>query len=427
MKNNIIKTVLTITLLSTSLVGCKPKPDVFFEVIFKNYDDSTLYQSKVKQGEDAVYEGNTPTREDDEGHKYTFKGWDKPLENINEDTTFIAQYDVLNKYVVNFYNYDDTLLDSCIVASGEAATYSKEAPTKPATLEYCYEFKGWDKDITNVTSNLDVKATFEETYNISDFEFVSDCRVFQGATEFDENTTSYVGYLKEMGFWAYLKEGAEQDGAIVDFVILDYDDEAVKFDYSKVDTSKEGDYPFTVSVRGLVKESTIKVVTDTSKWTHIKDATAGYNTYDPTLIGKVDAFKLYEDNKCIIDSTMYDEFYPLTYEMVDDNKTLIIRSEDGSIDCKYACNELVDYYEITGVMHYAIGTHFDFVRVYTESEFTDVTSGYAYIYAGIEGTPYHLTTKYEYNPETKKMKLFAPIEFNSLTYNTESGELECAK
>ena len=424
MKNNIIKAFITVTLLSSSLVGCNSKPDVFYEVIFKNYDNSTLYESKVKQGDTAVYQGSTPTRADDEGHKYVFKGWDKPLTNILEDTTFIAQYEVKNKYVVNFYNYDDTLLDSCTVVSGEAATYSKDTPSKPATLEYYYEFKCWDKDITNVTSNLNVKATYEEKYNISDYYFVSDCRVFQDAETFDEDTTSYVGYLKQIGFMADLKEGVEVDGQTKTFVIIDYDDESVKFDYSKVNLSKKGDYPFTVTVRGLTKESSIKVVTNTSKWTHIEDKPTHLYVYDPNLYGKTDRFKFYEDNNCILDSTLCGEFYPFKYEMASDNSYVIIRNEDGSIECKYSYDgDYINYYEITAVEHIVVGTMCDWVKLFTESDFTIVNSGYAYIASGLAGTPYNLTTKYEYNPETKKMKLFATTGFDSLTYNPETGEL----
>lgn len=63
-----------------------------FKVTFTNYDDSVLFTDIVKKGEDAVYEGKTPIRPEDENYRYEFIGWDKSLKNIRRDTTVKAQY-----------------------------------------------------------------------------------------------------------------------------------------------------------------------------------------------------------------------------------------------------------------------------------------------------------------------------------------------
>ncbi len=109
--------------------------------------------------------------------------------------------------------------------------------------------------------------------------------------------------------------------------------------------------------------------------------------------------------------------------MVEDNKAVIIRNEDGSIDCKYRINEMIVPYAIEGVKTGVAGVFYDSLQIFTANNFAEVTSDYAYIVARLQEAVFYLTTKYEYNTETKEMKLFAPLEFNTMTYDTESGIL----
>lgn len=328
---------------------------------------------------------------------------------------------------VSFKDYDGKVIYTTQVKYGETAKFEGDLPKIPADLEKRYPFTGWDKSLENVTSDLVLNPTHGEESNIEDFQFVDDCRVFQNAEEFNDETTSYIGYLEQFGFFTFLKEEVEVDGSVESSIFIDYDDDGVEFDYSKVDLTKEGDYPFTVSVYGFVKQSSIKVVTDTRKWTGEQKKTAGYDARDPNLAGKIDNFYFYDDNKCILDSTTFGEFYPLTYEMVEGNNAVIIRNEDGSIDCKYKINERIDPYEIEGVKTGVAGVHYDSLQIFTANNFTEVTSEYAYIVARLQEAVFYLTTKYEYNTETKEMKLFAPLEFNTMTYDSESGILSCSK
>lgn len=331
-------------------------------------------------------------------------------------------------YTVKFYDFDDNKIFETQVKYDETATFEGDLPKIPATLEKCYPFSGWDKSLENVTSNLEVRPTHGEEYNISDFEFVHDPRVFQGATTFDNETTNFIGFLEYLGIAIYLKESVEKDGHYVSTDIVDYDDALVEYDFSNVDTATKGDYPFTVSVRGLVKESSIKVVTDTRTWTKTKEMnTHPSHTYDATLSGGLTRVYFYQDNKCLLgyyDPAEPEEFEPFTYEMADEGTAVIIRSEDGSADCKYTYGEVVGEYSIEGHSTYIVGTYLDFVHFDTAEDFTIQTTGYAFITARVEDAVFYLTPKYEYNPETKQMKLFAWVGFNSLTYNSETGELE---
>ena len=64
-------------------------------------------------------------------------------------------------YTVTFLNYDGTQLQEIQVLEGEEAVYSGTTPTKEEDDEFTYEFEGWDKDLTNIQSNVTTKATYK--------------------------------------------------------------------------------------------------------------------------------------------------------------------------------------------------------------------------------------------------------------------------
>ena len=66
--------------------------DIYYHVIFVNYDNSVLYEIDVLESEEAIYHGSTPTREEDSQYSYEFIGWDIDLSVITSDVTAKAQY-----------------------------------------------------------------------------------------------------------------------------------------------------------------------------------------------------------------------------------------------------------------------------------------------------------------------------------------------
>ena len=104
------KILLPVLGVFTLILGAcaNPGPDPVFpgttyEVIFKNYDGSTLYTTEVEHGANAVYEGETPTREAErERERFVWTGWDGSLANIRENKTFTATYD--EEYYIRFVN-----------------------------------------------------------------------------------------------------------------------------------------------------------------------------------------------------------------------------------------------------------------------------------------------------------------------------------
>lgn len=70
-------------------------------------------------------------------------------------------------YHVRFVNYDDTLLYETDVLAGHEAVYVGDTPTKPEDNDFTFEFDGWDKDLTSITSDLTAKATFKQKDKIN--------------------------------------------------------------------------------------------------------------------------------------------------------------------------------------------------------------------------------------------------------------------
>ena len=95
-----------------------------------------------------------PTREDS-----TSTGWSGTYTNVTSDVTILSTY--RNKtYTVNFYDYDGNLIRYNTAYHGYS-TVPPEAPEKEG-----YVFIGWDKDLSKITTNLNVNALYEQTNQV---------------------------------------------------------------------------------------------------------------------------------------------------------------------------------------------------------------------------------------------------------------------
>ena len=142
------------------------KEIAIYKVEWKNYDGTVLKTDYYDKGQYATYTGETPTREPDAQYVYTFSGWSPNPVNtvINSNQVFTAGYSLKALCKITWVNYDGTVLLEKGVGQGEDAVYDGETPTRPNDAQYKnYVFTGWDKETTNVTGNMTVKAQFTGT------------------------------------------------------------------------------------------------------------------------------------------------------------------------------------------------------------------------------------------------------------------------
>lgn len=120
-----------------------------YKVVFTNADGTIIEEQMIGYGEDAI----PPTMPEREG--YQFAGWDNPYTNITNDIVIKAIYKPA-KYEVIFYDYDYTVLKSDSVLYGNNAIPPKDP------IRHGYIFIGWDKDYSNVKSDLNIIAQYEQ-------------------------------------------------------------------------------------------------------------------------------------------------------------------------------------------------------------------------------------------------------------------------
>jgi len=120
-----------------------------FDVVFY-VNDVEYYKTNVKKGESVEID-------DPEVAGYEFMGWDKDTTNIISDlevNAVLLLIPVDDVYTVVFY-VDSIEYDRVNVKKGEDAIV--EEPIKEG-----FTFVNWDKDITNVSSNIYANAVFQQ-------------------------------------------------------------------------------------------------------------------------------------------------------------------------------------------------------------------------------------------------------------------------
>ena len=144
---DVVKSDLTVTALYEEVAT------VYFTVTYYDWDMKVLGTEQVEEGHDAKGLETDPEREG-----YTFTGWSKPLTNITSDLNVQAQYEVAKVwYTVTYYDWDLTVLGTEKVEEGKDAIGLETDPEREG-----YDFTGWSKPLTNITSDLSVQAQYEK-------------------------------------------------------------------------------------------------------------------------------------------------------------------------------------------------------------------------------------------------------------------------
>lgn len=138
-----------------------------YTVTWKNADGTVLGTSEVAYGETPAYGGETPVKEGDAQHSYTFTGWDPEIAAVTGDATYTAQFtESVNTYTVTWKDADGTVLETdANVPYGKTPSFDGEEPSKAATAQYTYTFDGWDPEIADVTGNVTYTAKYKSEVN----------------------------------------------------------------------------------------------------------------------------------------------------------------------------------------------------------------------------------------------------------------------
>ena len=128
--------------------GGDPAPETH-TVTFVGMDGATISTQEVEAGQAAI----APDAPSVPG--YTFQGWDKAFDNVTEDLTVNAVYQI-NVYTVTFVGQGGTVISTAQVEHGKAAT-APEAPEVEG-----YTFTGWDVGFVAVTDHLTVNAIYTQ-------------------------------------------------------------------------------------------------------------------------------------------------------------------------------------------------------------------------------------------------------------------------
>ena len=128
-----------------------------YQIRFLNYDGAELQFSQVEYGVMPEYTGATPVRPSNAQYNYMFDAWTPEITTVTKDANYTASFvSFIRQYTVTFLDWDGTQLSEQVVDYGGAAV----APTDP--IRDGYTFTGWDKDFTNVQSDLTVTAQYEQ-------------------------------------------------------------------------------------------------------------------------------------------------------------------------------------------------------------------------------------------------------------------------
>lgn len=163
-----------------------------YEISFNDYDGSVLKTAvKYDYGTSLtnIVRPKKTKRQETAKYIYTFKNWDPVLADVTEDVVYIAKYDsIIRDYQIVFVNGNDEL-QSENISYGEVPAYDGVLPTKQATAQWTYIFKGWNPAVSPVVSSATYTAVFDSVVNKYEVVFKDyDGSILKKAVHYDYGT-----------------------------------------------------------------------------------------------------------------------------------------------------------------------------------------------------------------------------------------------
>ena len=162
-------------------------------------------------GQTPSFGAENPTKAATAQYTYTFAGWDKEIEAVKGDATYIAQFTpTLRTYTITWIVEGEQTTQT--YQYGQTPSFGAENPTKSATAQYEYTFSGWDHEIAEVLGDATYTAQFTTKIRSYTIKFTVDGQtqsyVFNyGETPFYEGTPSKASTVK----YAYTFIGWDHD------------------------------------------------------------------------------------------------------------------------------------------------------------------------------------------------------------------------
>lgn len=139
-----------------------------YTVTFKNRDGSIISSCIAPINTIAVYEGVKPTAESTAQYDFTFKGWDRPFENVLGDTEYTAVYtEKLRLYKLTWI-VDGEVKDVRSQKYGTMPKYWGSYPDNVPKKEG-YTFAKWTPFLESVTGDATYTAVFVKE-GLGDFD-----------------------------------------------------------------------------------------------------------------------------------------------------------------------------------------------------------------------------------------------------------------
>lgn len=245
--------------------------------VFKAQYDKTLREYAVTINVDGLIQtqyynygqyvnlDEIPAKNSTAQHSYIFTGWKKNEEEklvsdltsevVKADVTYEAQFEQkVNQYKVTFYNEDGIdILGTIQVDYGTEATFPGQSPEKAGTTTHTYSFnkwvtkKGgfWEADLSNITEDVAVYASFDENIRYYTVTFVSGDKKTEETYTYNEKVSNRKNPVKESdGYNTYTFLGwRRSDGTM----ITDISAETVTKNQTYTEIYQETAIPYTVT------------------------------------------------------------------------------------------------------------------------------------------------------------------------------------
>ena len=299
-----------------------------YTVTWKNADNTTLEtDTGVAYGSMPTYNGTTPTY-----NGQTSTGWTPAVSAVTGDVTYTASY--VPVYRCRFYSGSSsssagTLLATIQVQQGSTAVYSGTTPTSSTQG---FEFKGWDKPLTDIQAATDFYAQYRDTRakTIQYLEGTMEEYSSDTATKIARNKMSYSRSLIS----------AETTATSIEQYAFSNSQSLEVVDLKSTSAATIATYAFmgdTKLKHLIIRSSTMSTLADTNAFSSTQIEAWNGAIYVPAAL--VDTYRA--DSKWSNYFITSIDNYPTTdYSTISDSWLQIIAAaEDGTASSKYSVGD----------------------------------------------------------------------------------------